>query len=251
MSVSGRVSTSVPVWLKQAPVWRLLAEYVYVIMSLLVAAVMIIGFGNEFGARTPRAPGAHPAIVYLHAIVSSGLVVLFVAQSALARARCMRLHRYLGVLGIALGGAMPVLAMATALSRTALSRNAPVLSFLVFQINDIVSFSIAFGLAVWWRSKPEIHRRLMLLAFCYLTSAAFGRFPAWLLPETFLWFYLGVDGLILVGVAFDLLVLKRLHPVYAFALPATLAAQVAALTIFRTAAPTWLAIARGLGSVLN
>ena len=63
------------------------------------------------------------------------------------------------------------------------------------------------------------------------------------LPDNPLWFYAGVDLLILMGVARDLLVLKRVHPIYAFGLPAALAAQLGALTLFRAAPPAWMAIA--------
>jgi hypothetical protein len=236
------LAAALPTRSTSGPRWKLPAEYFYALMSLLIAAVVIFGFGATIDARLLHAPSPRPAIVYLHAIVFSAFVALFVVQSVLIRARSVRWHRYLGTLGVAMGAAMPVLGMATALSKPEGSSGA----FLIFQLNDIISFSIAFGLAVWWRRKPEFHRRLMLLAACFLTSPAFGRFPAWLLPDNPLWFYAGVDLLILLGGARDLLVLKRVHPVYVFGLSAAFAAQLGALTIFRTAAPAWMAVARGL-----
>jgi hypothetical protein len=145
-----------------------------------------------------------------------------------------------------MGAAMPVLGLAAALSRPSDSNDAASLGLLLFQLNDILDFSIAYGLAVWWRGEPEFHRRLMLLAACFLTSAAFGRFPAELLPDNPLWFYAGVDMLILLGVARDLWVLKRVHPVYSFGFPAALAAQFGVLTLFRTAAPACMAGVSGL-----
>jgi hypothetical protein len=41
----------------------------------------------------------------------------------------------------------------------------------------LTSFTIPFVLAICWRRKPELHRRLMLIASCALTAAAFVRFP--------------------------------------------------------------------------
>jgi hypothetical protein len=38
------------------------------------------------------------------------------------------------------------------------------LELLVFQLGDLVSFSILVGLAVWCRNRPDVHKRLMLLA---------------------------------------------------------------------------------------
>lgn len=81
----------------------------------------------------------------------------------------------------------------------------------------MVAFSVPFGLSMHWRKKPELHRRLILIATCSLTAAAFGRFPSTLMPHH--WFYAGVDFLLLLGVLRDLVVTKRVHPVYVYALP--------------------------------
>ena len=41
----------------------------------------------------------------------------------------------------------------------------------------MTSFTVLFWLAIYWRKKPEFHRRLVLIATCALTSAGFGRWP--------------------------------------------------------------------------
>ena len=46
---------------------RLLAQYFYALMSLLIAGVVIVGFGATIDARLLHAPSPRPAIVYLHA----------------------------------------------------------------------------------------------------------------------------------------------------------------------------------------
>ena len=38
------------------------------------------------------------------------------------------------------------------------------LELLVFQLGDLVSFGILVGAAVWYRRRPDVHKRLMLLA---------------------------------------------------------------------------------------
>jgi len=38
-------------------------------------------------------------------------------------------------------------------------------------------FAVPVALAIYWRKKPEFHRRLMLIASCALADAAFGRSP--------------------------------------------------------------------------
>ena len=129
---------------------------------------------------------------------------------------------------------MPVLGVATALSRG--PSDAPAL--LIFQLNDIVSFSLAFGLAVWWRRRPEFHRRLMLIASCGLTDAAFGRFP--LLPLAFS--PGGLDALILLGILRDLIVDRRIHKVYLYAFPLLIVIQIFCMQTYLHTAHWWLRI---------
>jgi hypothetical protein len=89
-------------------------------------------------------------------------------------------------------------------------------AFLIIPLSDMAAFAICFGLAILWRKVPERHRRLMLIATCVLTGAAFGRIPVMHSPLSF---YGGVDGLILLGVLRDLAVSHRIHTVYLAALP--------------------------------
>jgi hypothetical protein len=58
-------------------------------------------------------------------------------------------------------------------------------AFLIVPLFDIVAFAICFGLAILWRKNPERHRRLMLIATCALTGAAFGRMPIMHAPLPF------------------------------------------------------------------
>jgi hypothetical protein len=101
--------------------------------------------------------------------------------------------------------------------------NAGAESFLIVPLFDMVCFAATFGLAIYWRKKPEFHRRLILIATCALTAAGFGRFPENILPREL--FYAGVDALILLGVIRDWLVNRRVHTVYRYVLPAFVVGQ--------------------------
>ena len=70
--------------------------------------------------------------------------------------------------------------------------------FILVPFNDMAAFAVTLSLAIYWRKKPEFHRRLILIATCALTAAGFGRFPINFPPP--LNFYYGVDLLILLGV---------------------------------------------------
>ena len=101
-------------------------------------------------------------------------------------------------------------------------------------ILDLASFTVPFVLAICWRGKPERHRRLMLVATCSLTAAAFVRFPNFFHPWP--WYHLGVDLLIGLAMVRDLIVQRRIHPVYLWSLPLLFVAQVAVMS---TVVPLW------------
>ena len=216
----------------------------YFLMSLLVAVVVIYGFSRTVNASLIHAPSPRPLVLYFHAVIFSGWVLFFVLQSALIRTRNLKLHRQLGWFGLALGVAIPIIGIATTIAMTRLRMQegrADAVQFMVVPFFDMVSFTVAFALAFLYRKRPEFHRRLMLIATCSLTAAAFGRFPSALMPRH--WFYAGVDALILLGIVRDLLVTERVHPVYLFALPIMAAGQTAAIFTYVKSGEVWMRLA--------
>ena len=109
---------------------------------------------------------------------------------------------------------------------------------------DIATFAIPFALAIYWRKKPELHRRLMLVASCALTAAAFSRMPIPLWVPDRVFDSGGVDLLIFLGIARDLIVSSRVHRVYIYALPAFIISQIAVAYAYQSA--YWLKIAHAI-----
>ncbi|HET6168576.1 MAG TPA: hypothetical protein VFE01_00290, partial [Terracidiphilus sp.] len=103
------------------------------------------------------------------------------------------------------------------------------------------AFGTLVALAILWRSQPELHRRLLALATCGLLDAGFGRF-AYLLNHNV--FYLCVDAVMLLGVARDLLVDRRVHKVYLYAIPAVVIGQNVAIYLWRGAPAWWLSMCK-------
>lgn len=215
-----------------------LEKYFYFSMSLLVAAVVVYGFSHTVNENLIRATPSRPWILWMHGILMTGWLVFFIFQSALVRTHNVKLHRRTGWFGAGLGALIPVLGISTAIVMDKfnfeLLHAAQAKVFFSIQSWDMIAFTGAFWLAVYWRKKPEFHRRLVLVATCALTAAGFGRFP--FLPT---WsFYVGVDALILLGVARDLIVSRRIHVVYRYALPAFVAGQIVAFQLW-THHPQW------------
>jgi len=215
----------------------------YFCMSLLVALVVIYGFSRTVGPRLFHPPSPRPAVLYVHAVVFTGWLAFFILQSALIRTRNVKVHRRLGWFGLALGISIVTVGVTTAIviARFRIREGETnAASFMAVPLFDMVAFSVTFALAFYWRKKPEFHRRLMLVATCALTAASFGR----LMPLT--WFYGGVDLLIFFGVLRDLIVTKRIHPVYLYGLPLLMLGQIATIYTVANSQPAWLKIAHSL-----
>jgi hypothetical protein len=218
------------------------ATYFYFFMSLLIAGVVIYGFSHTVDHFLIHAVPVRPWILYMHGIVFSGWVLFFIVQSALVRVRKVRVHRTLGWFGVGLGTIIPVLGLSTAITMDRFNivhfHELQASPFLAIQLNDVTCFAVLFGLAVIWRRKPELHRRLILMASCVLTSAAFARFPFVSLHMT----YWCVDSLIVLGMLRDLLVNRRVHRAYLYALPMLIITQNTALHLFFAAPRGWVRI---------
>lgn len=211
------------------------AQSFYFFMALLIAAVVMFGFGQTVGPRFLHPSHRKPFLLSVHAAVFSAWICFYVLQSALVRSGNARIHRSLGRFGVVLGAAIPVIGTMTAvvmrrfdLQYSDLARTAPLLRTALL---DLASFTIPFTLAIYWRKKPEFHRRLILIASSGLTAAAFVRFPAVFHPWPY--YYVGVDLLIFMGVLRDLFVDRRVHRIYIWALPTLAFAQLIVMDTIR------------------
>jgi hypothetical protein len=225
---------------------KALDRWFYFGMAWLVLAVVGYGFGRGLGDRLLHRAEPLPWILHVHALVFSGWVLLFLLQSGLVRGHALRLHRRLGMFGAGLGAMLPVLGVATALAmRQWHARQGPVHdAFLAISFNDMLTFAVAFGLALRWRRQPDLHRRLLLIATCALTVAAFARFPRALVPANTWYAY--VDALIGLGLLRDLVVDGRVHRVYRIGLPCVMAGQALALYLAFAAPEVWLVLLRAV-----
>ena len=225
---------------------RLLDRWFYFGMSLIIAMTVAYGFGHTVESNLVHPAIPRPPVLYVHATLFVIWVGIFIAQSSLVRSRNIGWHRRLG-LSAAFFGILMIgsgVAVAIAMRKFDIAhfpRSKP--EFLIVPFYDMIAFAILLGLAIHWRRKPEIHRRLMLVATCGLLVAAFTRFPQ---AHAFWQAYAGVDLLISFGIVRDLIVLRRVHPVYLYALPAVVAGQAIAIALYLHPPSWWSAISRAL-----
>ncbi len=222
----------------------LIDRYFYFFLSLVVAVVVIAGFSRTVDQGLIHAAPRRPVLLWLHGAAFSGWVVFFILQSGLVRIRKVSLHRLLGWFGAALAALMVVLGFVVSVVMgrfDALVMHQPDPAFLSVTFFDMSAFGTLVGLAILWRGKPELHRRLLVLATCSLLDAGFGRF-AYILNHNL--FYFCLDAVILLGVTRDLLVDKRVHKVYLYGLPVLVVGQNAAVYLWRNPPGWWMSVCR-------
>jgi uncharacterized membrane protein YozB (DUF420 family) len=190
----------------------------YIFAAILTPLIVLAGFARTYYLKpffsTPDLPGR---IVHLHGIVMTAWVALFVAQISLVAKRRVRTHQRLGMLGAGLAAMIVIVGVLTALYAAArgASPGPPALAFLIIPIGDMLIFSVLIGLALYYRRKPQVHKRLMLLAAINLLTPAIARIPlSFIINGGPLAFFGLTDLVLLVAVAFDTLKHRRLHPVF-------------------------------------
>ena len=192
----------------------------YLIMSLLMAAVFIGGFGQTVPDDFTHKPGL-PLLLHVHGAVFTLWVLVFVAQPAFVARGSLKLHRQVGMAGAWLAGLMVIMGLAAtifAIRYKFIPSFFPPTVFLVMNGIGILVFGglVAGGVAL--RRKAEWHKRLMLCATISILGPGLGR----LLPMDSFGAAapLVMFGVILLfafaGPVVDLFVRKRIHPAYAW-----------------------------------
>jgi hypothetical protein len=224
-----------------------LGRYFYLFMSLVLAALVILGFGRTVNANLFHANPPRPLLLWTHGAVFSTWVAFFIAQSALVRARKVSVHRLLGWFGAGLSTVMVVLGLAVAVVMTRFDtvvlKQKGVEAFLSIPFEDMIIFGSCIAMAIYWRKKPEYHRRLIFIGSCQLMDAAIGRFDFMFNHNLF---YPALDCLIVLGMLWDWVVDKRVHKVYLYALPSLIVVQGLAIYAWRINPKWWQGITQAI-----
>lgn len=155
------------------------AKFFYVYMAVSCMAVALLGFAPTF--FIPIATGtfkAHP-IIYIHGIVFFSWTLFFVLQTWLAASGRVAKHREIGMAGISLATAMTIFGPLAAIDQmeraAALGVADAGKAFAIVPLGGIVFFAITVAAAVTNVRRPEVHKRLMLLASISILDAPIAR----------------------------------------------------------------------------
>jgi hypothetical protein len=194
-------------------------------MAIVAIVIAIAGFGPA-AVDTEVCKGPLTLAVGAHGAVFSLWLLLFLTQTILVPKGRINIHRRLGYAGAVLAVLMIVSGYTTAI---AMARRGYDLSgdltatvddartILVFQLGDLLNFGVLVGCAVWFRHRPDVHKRLMLLATVgTLMPAALahiiGHSP-FLREIKAAIIVIPIGVLLFSGAVHDRLTLGRIHPV--------------------------------------
>lgn len=194
----------------------LLRRPLYVALSALMALIAVVGFWPTYYGPLARLSLTQSPLIHLHALVFTGWLALFSAQAVLAATGRLRWHLRLGRVGMAYGVAVAIMGLTTGVMRAAaLPRGGQAEGLLYVAVVDMLVFASFFGAALWFRRRPEAHKRLMTVAATTLLVAAVGRMP--FLPPApggLAVMFLVWSSPVLLAVAHDWRHQRGVHPVY-------------------------------------
>lgn len=234
------------------------ARYFYVHMALACAATAFLGFAPTYWMPLANRTLSAGPVIHFHGLLFFTWSVYFVIQTWLAASGRVVNHRALGIAGVSLATAMTIfgfLASVASMKHAASLGQADAgIAFSIVPMSGIAFFASVFVLAIMNTRKPEIHKRLMLLAAVSILDAAIAR---WFLT------FLAPPGppapppvpvtiapaivaalLLVVAMVRDRRTEGRVHPVYITGTLALLAVKVLNWPVSETAA--WHGFAGGI-----
>jgi hypothetical protein len=227
----------------------------YVGMAATCLAIGAIGFAPTYWVPMLQRTLAVPPLTHLHALFFYGWLLLFLHQTMLAASGRLGRHRELGVAGVALATGMCFVGLGMAIGSLkrleAAGAGEAARAFSIVSVSAVTLFGALVATAIVNVKKPEVHKRLMLVATVSILQAGIGRwFLLFLAPRAAV--LPGPPAVppvavsILPGLVTDLLLVAamihdrrtrgRVHPVYWYAGGMVLAVQVLRVPISTTSA---------------
>jgi hypothetical protein len=195
-------------------------------MFFAAAVIVLVGFAPTYYLRARYVAEPLPPLLQLHGALFSSWILLVVVQTMLVAARRVSWHRVLGAAGAVLAALVVVAGtsagIATARREAANGLEDAARAFLTIPLFSMAVFAGLVFAGIAWRSRPQTHKRLMLLATISILDAPLARWPG--APGA-----TGVALLLALFVAgamvYDAVTRGRVHPAYLWGGTAVLLGQ--------------------------
>ena len=156
----------------------------FLYVSYLLLAIVLIGFAPTFYLRAFFDVPPIPPYVYVHGAAMTAWFVWFCVQTTAVNTGRVALHRRLGAIGITIGvlllisGVVAAFGLAPRLLEKYgnIDSDIPRIAGVVWgNLAGLIAFAGFLVAAFLYRQKPEIHKRMMMLASIGITLQALGR----------------------------------------------------------------------------
>jgi hypothetical protein len=200
------MSTMATVAVRVAP-----RRVIYMGLSGLMALMAVVGFWPRYFGPLVLGTLVQPLLIHIHATVFTGWLVLFFLQAYFAATKRIQLHFAVGRVGIWYGVLLIIVGLTTGVIRSSALPPGRAEALLLAIVEDMLMFAGFFGVAIWYRKKPKVHRPAMVVAATSLLVAAVarmtfvppgpGRLAIWSMP-------------ILIAAAVEFRQTRKVHPIY-------------------------------------
>ncbi|MFI4933525.1 MAG: hypothetical protein ACHP7N_02810 [Caulobacterales bacterium] len=232
----------------------------YVWMGAVFIAIAFLGFIPSFWAKLGAGTFTGRPILYVHGALFFSWTLFVFFQTKRVADRRLADHRAWGVAGVSLATAMAftiVLAQINAIKvGESLGLGDQARRFAIVSLGELIVFAGFIVAALLNVRRPEIHKRLMILAMIPPAHAAIARpFAAVMAPGVVVppGVFVSIppafvaDLLIVAAMIYDWRTRGRPHPVYLVGGAILLGVQIISLPISFT--PQWMAIAHWVESL--
>lgn len=160
----------------------------FLTLSVLLLLTLLAGFAPTLYLRTAFDAIDMPLYLHVHGAVISTWFVVFVLQNALIAGQRPDLHRRLGMaaafiaIGIVFAGPMATFGFVPRLPGMGLDVEMDIIFVswvIIGNLSSILAFAVFVGCGLYYRSKSDVHKRLMLLASVVIIGPALARMAFW------------------------------------------------------------------------
>jgi hypothetical protein len=192
----------------------------FLIIGIIGLLGAIIGFMGTFFIPVSLGTFEAPFAIYLHGAFAFSWIILFVLQTSFIHLRNIKTHIIAGFfgIGIALGTVITMLPVAIYATDKELAQGFGDIAYIqtTGTLTSGAIFFILVSLGFFYRKKPAIHKRFMLLATILVLWPAWFRFRHYFpeVPRPDIWFGIVLsDSLIILSWIFDYGNHRKIHPV--------------------------------------
>ena len=193
---------------------------IYVPLAALALIIAFVGFWASYYGRIFTGTVTTAPVIQFHAAVFIGWLLLVITQAVLAARGRLAQHMKVGNYAMAYGLAVIVIGVVASFAAFTMhldNANVPrARSILFIGLTDMLSFAPFLAAAWIYRRRPEIHKRLIVVATCVLLVAPAHRMhwflggpPAPAFAVLLIWL-----SPIWVAMIHDFITRRIVHPVY-------------------------------------